>query len=571
VTGPAVPVTQDGPDPSMQRPAGHSIGRAAALIAALTIVARMLGLVRTIVFSQTVGAGCLGTAYNTANLVPNIIYDIVLGGALTSIMVPVLARPAAKAAGDPQAAHEVSQTSSALLTWTVLILVPASVVIAAVAGPLAGLLNPHNPHGGCAPHQQSLVHVTGSMLAVFAPQIVFYGLAVVLYGILQAHRRFAAPALAPVISSLVVITAYAVFVPLGGGFKTRSNLAGLPLSAELVLSVGTTVGVAALVLTALVPAWRLHIRVRPTLRFPAGVGPRVGGLAVYGIAALIAEDLSALVVVLLANGRGSQGALVLYGYGWQFFEAAYAVLAISIAVSAFPLLSTRDGPDFDETAASSTRAVLLLSLAGTALLIAAANPAAHFMQTTSAQVPQLAAGFRLFALGLTGYGLVACLSRVLLAVGRTAVTAIIVAGGWVLVIAADVALVLVAPPRMVVAMLALGNSVGLSAAGAALLAAVRRVRGGAALRGMLRTVVSGLAAATAGAGLGTAVGLVLPTVGRAEAAGSAVVAALCALAAFALVAYFLGGGELRAAVAAARAAVAGQGGRPPGTPREAPQ
>jgi putative peptidoglycan lipid II flippase len=571
VTGPAVPVTQGGPDPSMQRSAGQGIGRAAALIAALTILARLLGLVRTLVFSQTVGAGCLGTAYNTANLVPNIIYDIVLGGALTSIMVPVLARPAARAAADPQAADEVSQTSSALLTWTVLILVPASVVIAAVADPLASLLSPHNPGGGCALHQQSLVHVTGSMLAVFAPQIVFYGLAVVLYGILQAHRRFGAPALAPVISSLVVITAYAVFVPLGSGFKTSRDLAGLPLSAELVLSVGTTAGVAALVLTALVPAWRLHIRVRPTLRFPAGVGRRAGGLAVYGVAALLAQDLSSLVVVLLANGRGSAGALVLYSYGWQFFEAAYAVLAISIAVSAFPALSTRVGTAFDETAAGATRAVLLLSFGGTALLIAVAIPAAHFMQTYSPQVPQLASGFVLFALGLAGYGLVACLSRVLLAAGQTTATAVIVAGGWFLVIVADVVLVSVATASSVVAMLALGNSIGLTAAGAALLAAVRRSRGVAALRGTLRTIVSGLAAATAGAGAGTAVAVVLPTAGRAQAAGAAVLAVLVALVAFGLVAYVLDAGELRAAVASARAAAAGLGGRPPGTPREAPR
>ena len=61
---------------------------------------------------------------------------------------------------------------------------------------------------------------------MFAPQILLYGLAVVLYGILQAHRKFTAPALAPVLSSLVVITAYLVFVPLGAAHTT--HLAGLP-------------------------------------------------------------------------------------------------------------------------------------------------------------------------------------------------------------------------------------------------------------------------------------------------------------------------------------------------------
>ena len=98
VTGPAVPVTRDGQDPSAGPSAlvGHRPRR--CLIAALTILARMLGLVRTIVFAKTVGATCLGTAYITANTLPNIVYDIALGGALTSIMVPVLARPAQRSA-----------------------------------------------------------------------------------------------------------------------------------------------------------------------------------------------------------------------------------------------------------------------------------------------------------------------------------------------------------------------------------------------------------------------------------------------------------------------------------------
>ncbi len=258
-----------------------------------------------------------------------------------------------------------------------LILLPVSLVIALTAGPLAGLLNPANAQAHCT--QASLVTVTGHMLAVFAPQIVLYGLAVVLYGILQAHRRFAAPALAPVISSLVVIAAYLIFVPFGESYRSLNNLAGLPTSAELILSVGTTVGVAALVLTALVPVLRQRIRLRPTLRFPAGVGRRGGGLAVYGITALLAQDASLLVVIVLANGHGSKAAVVLYQYGWQVFEAAYAVLAISIAVSAFPALSVREGAEFDRTAAGSVRAVLLMSFLGSALLLAVAVPAARFL------------------------------------------------------------------------------------------------------------------------------------------------------------------------------------------------
>ncbi|HEY2638994.1 MAG TPA: lipid II flippase MurJ [Streptosporangiaceae bacterium] len=547
MTGKAAPFTHDGQDAGApQQPAGGGIARAAALIAGLTVVARLLGLIRTAVFAKTVGAYCLGTAYVTANTLPNIIYDIVLGGALTSLMVPLLARPAHRSATDQFAAAEVAQTSSALLTWTVLILAPVSLAIALASGPLAGLLYPANPEAHCA--QAPLVATTGNMLAVFAPQIVLYGLAVVLYGILQAHQRFAAPALAPVISSLAVIAAYLIFVPFGGSFHTASNLAGLPLSAELILSVGTTVGVAALVLTALVPVARQRIRLRPTLRFPAGVRRRGGGLVLYGITALLTQDAALLVVIVLANGHGSKAAVVLYQYGWQVFETAYAVLAISVAVSAFPALAIRQGEDFDRTAAGSVRAVLLMSFLGSALLLALAVPASRFL-VPPGQVGQLAAGIALFAPGLVGYGLVASLSRVLLAAGRTRAAAFCVGGGWLVVVVADVVLVAFATGPSVVAMLALGNTVGLTAAGLALVIAVRRTCRPAALAGAGRAAVTGLAAAVVGAGAGAIAAAAFPVAGAAAEGLIAVLALLVALVAFAGVALVLDGGELRAAAA----------------------
>ena len=128
---------------------GSGIARGAMLIAGLTIVSRILGLARTLVFSQTIGATCLGTAYVTANQVPNLIYELVLGGALTSAMVPVLARSAERSAADPAEKARVGQITSALLTWSVVILVPLSLAIAVAAGPVATLLNPVNPNAHC--------------------------------------------------------------------------------------------------------------------------------------------------------------------------------------------------------------------------------------------------------------------------------------------------------------------------------------------------------------------------------------------------------------------------------------
>jgi len=551
-------VTQP-PEPGQPGPSRHlgrEIGRAAALIGAITVLARVVGFGRQLVFAHTVGSTCLGTAYATANQVPNIIYDIVLGGALTSAVVPVLAGAAARRSpvspgSDPEADAEASHIASALLTWTVVLLAPASLVIAVLAGPLARLLLAGAP--GC--EQAATVAVSSRMLAVFAPQILLYGLAVVLYGVLQAHRRFTAPALAPVLSSLVVMGAYVAFVPLGN--HDQHLLSPLPLPAELVLSAGTTAGVAALVLTALGPALRLRLRIRPVLRFPAGVARRVRALAAVGVATLIAQDVSMLVVIVLANGHEGQGALVLYNYSWQMFFVPYAVLAVPIAISAFPALSAADGERFDGTAASSTRAVMLASWLGAALLVGVAGPAARLFVSQPVQARQLAVTFAAFAPGLVGYGLAAGLSRVLFACGRSRPAAAALVGGWLIVIAVDVTAVPLVPARWVVPVLGLGNTVGLTCAGIALLVAVRVARGPAALAGSRRAAGAGLAGAVAGVAAGISVSAGLPVTGFFPNAGVGVLACASAAIAFGAVVVVLDGGDLR--VAAGR--VAGRRGR----------
>ncbi len=526
--------------PDTGRGLGAGIARGAALIAGLTMLSRLLGLIRTLVFSQSIGASCLGAAYVTANQVPNLIYELVLGGALTSAMVPVLARPAERAGSDPAARERVSQITSALLTWSVIILVPLTLAIAAAAGPIAVLLNPVNAHAHCV--HANVVNATANMLVVFAPQALLYGLSVVLYGLLQAYRRFTAPALGPAISSLIVISAYLAFVPLAKGLP----LAQLPLQAELVLSVGTTLGVACLVLVAVVPTWRLHLRFRPVLRFPPGIARRAGGLAIVGVIDLVASDLSAVVAITLANGRGETGAIVLYNYGWQAYSSVFGVLALSIVTSTFPVLSAREGPEFDRTCAGSTRAVMLMSWLGTAVIAAVAVPAAHVLVARQPdQIRSLIEAFVLFAPGVAGIAVIANLSRVMFALGRLKVAAAALAGSWLLVIAADVVLVELAPARLVVAALALGNTVGQTVVAVPLVIATRRIRGRAAVRGVGHATLASLAAGAAGAAAGVAIALAVPFTGRLAAAGVAVIAATFAVLAFAVVAYLLDAGDAR--------------------------
>jgi putative peptidoglycan lipid II flippase len=521
------------------RPRGGGIGRAALMIGAITMLARVIGFGRQVVFAHTVQASCLGTAYTTANMVPNIIYDIVAGGALTAVVVPVLAGPARS---DPD---QVRRTSAALLTWAVLLLVPVSLVIAVVARPLVSVLLGGTP--GCP--RADMVTLGARMLVVFAPQILLYGLAVVLYGVLQAHRRFAAPALAPVLSSLVVIGAYFWFGVVGSGYQDLTR--PVPAVAWIVLAAGTTAGVATLVATPLIPAARLRLRLRPSLRFPPGIGVRVRSLAAAGVAALIAQDASVAVVIVLANSRGGSGALVLYSFAWAVFFVPYAVLAVPIATSAFPELSA--GTDtFDATSATSTRAVTVASWLGVAGMAGTCIPLARVFQShvsQAADARQLAIALAAFAPGLVGYGLTANLSRVLYAEGskgRSRAAALAVSGGWLLVIVADLVIVPFVPRSAVVPWLGAATTLGLTCSGVALLVLVRRFRGRDALAGCARAGLAGLAGAVAGtaAGLGVAAGLrvtgFLPNVGVTLLASAAVLVAFLAVVAVA------DGGDLRA-------------------------
>jgi putative peptidoglycan lipid II flippase len=536
-------------DPGRVPDLGASIARGAAVVAGLTIVCRLLGLVRTLVFSQAVGATCLGGAYVTANQVPNLLYELVLGGALTSAMVPVLARSAGLADRDPEEKARVGEITSALLTWSVIVLVPLVVIIAAAAGPIASLLTPANSSTHCV--RADVVATTSNMLVVFAPQALLYGLSVVLFGLLQSYRRFAAPSIAPGISSLVLIASYLAFASLSKG----RSLGDLPITAELVLAVGSTLGVAALVVVALLPTRRLHLRFRPILRFPPGVAPRAGGLALVGFIELVALELTSVVGTVLANGRGETGAVVLLGYASQVFNSVSAILVVSIVVSTFPVLFTLEGREFDRTCAGSTRSLLLMSWLSTTVVAAIAVPAAHVLAKQPDQVSQLLLAFLLFAVGLPAIAVTTNLCRVMFVVRRLKVAAAAVVGTCLLVMAADVVMVELVPSHLVVPALALGNTLGNTVVAIPMVIVTRRICGKAAVQGVSHAALAGLAAGAVGSAVGLAISMAVPVHHKLEAFAVAVPAACGAIIAFGVVAYLLDDGDLKVVVAWLRRAL----------------
>ncbi len=531
--------------PSALRRLTGGLAGAAVVIAVITVLARLAGFGRTYAFSQTVTTSCLSQAYFTSTQFPSIVYEIVAGGALASMVVPVLAGPAER--GDRE---EVRRIGSALLTWIVVLMVPLSALMALGSRPIMEVLVGADLKG-CS--RADIVDVGSFMLAIQSAQMVMYGMAVVLYGLLQSHRRFVAPALAPLMSSLVVVAAYVVYAPLGEGHE--NDLAGLPLDAELTLSVGTALGGVAMAATAGVAAWRLRLGLRPSLRFPDGVARRVRRLALAGLATVAAQQLSALLVVRLSY-EGTGGALANYQYAWAIYLLPWAILAVPIATSAFPMLSARmsagERDRFDQVTASTTRAVILVSCAGAAALAAVAAPiGAVFNPGHPDQQDVLTRAVLAFAPGLLGYGLVAHLGRVLFACRKGRMGAAAVVTGWVVVMVADVALVLAADRQWVVAALGAGNAAGMTVAGALLLGTLVRARGAASVAGIPRALAAGLAGGAAGGAAGYATAALLGTGGTGPAAelrnvGTGALAALAAAAVFAIVAFVIDGRDLRA-------------------------
>lgn len=503
----------------------HSLARAAIAVAAVTVLARVVGFGRVIVFAHTVGPSCLGDAYYTANTIPNIMFDVVAGGALSTVVIPLLAGPVAT--GDDDTAD---RAASALLTWTLLAMVPVLLVAVVFAGPIVHLLV-GNGHPGCSAAAERAVGAR--MLRVFAPQVVLYGAVVVLTGVLQAHRRFVAAAVAPLLSSVVVIGAYVAFAVAAD--RSETGLAGLERDHELLLSVGTTLGVVALLIPLLFPLRRTGRRLRPTLHFPPGAAATARRLAIAGAVTLGSQDLATAGILRLANDRGATGAVVLYTLAWTVFLVPWAVLAVPLATTAFPTLVARwEAGEIDRyaaTAASASRAVVLSTAAAAAVLVAAALPVARVVilgAPGSASPAELARALATFAPGLVGYGLVAHLTRVHVARGDPRTPAVAIGLGWLLVVAADVGLVVALPRDWTAAALGIGTTVGMSAAALALVAVLRRQAGSRALAGLARTTAAALASGTVAAGLGALVSDALPAAGAAvSAAVGALVGGLC--------------------------------------------
>jgi putative peptidoglycan lipid II flippase len=501
------------------------------VIAGLTVLTRFAGFLRTLVFAGAVGTTDLGDTYQTANTIPNLIFEVVAGGALAVVVVPLLA--GAVADGDRR---RVAETTSALLTWTTLLLVPLAALLALLARPVVALLA-----GDASPEALA---VGERMLRVFAVQLPLYGIGVVLTGVLHAHHRFTWPVLAPLLSSATVIGAYAAFAAVEG---PGTRAAEIGRAGELILSVGTTAGVVVLTLCLLIPLRSLRLGLRPNLTLDPGLRRRAVGLAGAAVVTVAAQQLATGYLIRLAND-GPDGSLVLFLLAQTVFLLPWAVFAVPLSTPTFPVLAeaaaTGATERFNATLARTARAVAFTAALGVAGLLALAYPLAHLLSAATATRPApapLAAAIVAFAPGLAGFALFALLSRALVAAGAARAAAVAAVAGWAATAATALTLATVTAVGDRVAALAAATSVGTTVLGVAGTAAVVRTRGPAALAGLARTLLIGAGATIFSALPGWMVGRAVtgpdPTVGAALlgglAAGTVVVAAFAVVGAVA--------------------------------------
>lgn len=462
---------------------GSSLGAKAGQVGTFTLASRLLGFLRWVVQAATVGSGAMAGAYSSANQIPNVFYEVVVGGALAGTVVPLLA--GAIAHGQRE---KVRETASGLLGLTLAVLLPLAVLMALFAEPLAQLLVTSDTRMGT--DKAAIAYWGGShqlvvaFLRMFALQIPLYGLGVVLTGVLQAYNRFTWPALAPIFSSLVVMLTYGIY----GALIDAGHYA----QAVLTLGWGTTAGVAALSLPLLWPVHRLGLGLRARLRLPAGTFTQLRSLAGAGIAALIAQQISVLTVVAVARRYGSAGTIAIYQYTQAIYVLPYAVLAVPLATVVYPQLAARLAAkhvsrETKDLIANSTALVTLAACVGSGALMLGA-PLAQQVFGLITTVDYMGAALVAFAPGLVGYALIYQLTRVLYVLDAARSAALATCLGWLVVAGASWMFSANAKGPAVLVYLGAASSAGMSLAGVALALVLARRVGARALVPSLKIV-----------------------------------------------------------------------------------
>ncbi|WP_157970418.1 murein biosynthesis integral membrane protein MurJ [Nakamurella deserti] len=309
-------------------PSPRGIVRASALMAVAALTSRVTGLLSKVVLLGVLGL-TVNDSYWLANTLPNIVFELLIGGVLTSVAIPLLAR-AQRSDPDGGVAYTQQLVTLALVALTV------TTLVAVAAAPL--LIDLY-----LSPSFQGDTRLATVLAYLLLPQILFYGLAALFGAILNTKERFAGPAWAPVLNNVVVIgmAVYLAFLPGGlNGVVGRSgdrDLFGPPTTTQiLVLGIGTTAGIVLQAMVLLPSLRRAGFRFRWRLRWDARMG-EAGGLAGWAVAYVVVSQVGYVVATNLASRV--DGGISTFSFANLLFQTPYGILGVSVLTAVMPRMS----------------------------------------------------------------------------------------------------------------------------------------------------------------------------------------------------------------------------------------
>ena len=398
--------------------AGRSLARDTGLITVLTLLSRVTGLVRIAIVSAVLGATLLGDVYQGANMVPTLLFELIAGGAIQAVLVPLFVREAERG-------EERSQRAFGVVLGTFVVYAAIAAVLLAMLSPVVSRLIA----SGSGASFDDRVKVGALFLVVFAPQMIFYAIGAVSAAQLQAKRKFFAGAIAPAYNNVVVIAVYLLFYWVAGDTPTLNE----PVWHLLLLAGGTTLAVVAFTSVPLVYVLRMQpLRLRYDRSDEAVRAVRkIGGWAVLQIVATLAPTIAALVI-----GAREEGAVAVFSYAYAIFLLPFSLFAAPVATAMLPRLALFNERDDVESAAMVFRsayrpAFIALTFAAITMLSLGESLARllSFGLIANNGLSAYASSIQWLGVGVVGYGIWFVCVRAMMAYREVRKSALVTALG----------------------------------------------------------------------------------------------------------------------------------------------
>ena len=369
-----------------------------------TAASRLSGLLRVLVLAWVLGFTPLADAFNLANTIPNMLFDLVLGGVLSATLIPVVVERLALD-GERRAWRSISTVVSASLAVLVVASALAWIFAPWIIDGFTFLQRTSNAAQVRTLHEQR--RVATEFLRWFVPQIFFYGVIGIATALLNVRRKFAVGAWAPVANNVICIVVLAWFHLV----DPTPSVATLVGSRDLWwLALGTSAGVAlqfVVMWPSLARSDLGRLRFRFDIHDPAL--KTISRLGSWTLLVVVANQASLYILLAFAFGTGGSGPVSAYTYGWSFMQMPYAVVVVSVLGVLTPQLAQYategDFSSLSERLRLGLRQSLVIIVPCTVAMIVLAQPLVgillnHFNATT-----RLPAGtvLAILAAGLPGF------------------------------------------------------------------------------------------------------------------------------------------------------------------------